>query len=267
MIEVQMRVDDDVDFVGRNSGGLEVLQQQRLVAIDGLALLAELAADPGLDQHIVPASADQQGIQAHGNVVALVGGDAFFPQNFRHHAEHGAAIQVVVAIGKYRQFEVAQRRTVHGLSPDKGMVSIILNFASAKGDRISRIREHPCTQLDFNSLEYCLWCFSAYCCWRNDSDGERGRQAWNRRRTPQSVQQPSRLRTSDDFAQMRDDLNKMESLNMNMSSEIEFLHDQNLQILLRTNSQMWTILIRDLRRQLAAGGAAPKAQRPSCMRN
>ena len=37
---------------------------------------------------------------------------------------------------------------------------------------------------------------------------------------------------------------------MNMSSEIEFLHDQNLQILLRTNSQMWTILIRDMRRQL-----------------
>ncbi len=49
---------------------------------------------------------------------------------------------------------------------------------------------------------------------------------------------------------MRDDLNRMESLNLNMSSEIEFLHDQNLQILLRTNSQMWTVLIRDMRRQL-----------------
>lgn len=49
---------------------------------------------------------------------------------------------------------------------------------------------------------------------------------------------------------MRDDLNKMESLNMNMSSEIEFLRDQNLQILLRTNSQMWTIVIHDLRRQI-----------------
>jgi hypothetical protein len=50
--------------------------------------------------------------------------------------------------------------------------------------------------------------------------------------------------------QILDDLNKMDSLNMNMSSEIEFLHDQNLQILLRTNAQMWTILIRDLRRQV-----------------
>jgi hypothetical protein len=52
---------------------------------------------------------------------------------------------------------------------------------------------------------------------------------------------------NDDLAQMRVDLDRMDSLNMNMSSEIEFLRDQNLQILLRTNSQMWTILIRDLR--------------------
>jgi hypothetical protein len=57
---------------------------------------------------------------------------------------------------------------------------------------------------------------------------------------------------NDPGAQIRDDLNRMESLNMNMSSEIEFLRDQNLQILLRTNAQMWTILIRDLRRQLEA---------------
>ena len=56
--------------------------------------------------------------------------------------------------------------------------------------------------------------------------------------------------TGDDLAQMRVDLDRMESLNSNMSSEIEFLRDQNLQILLRTNSQMWTILIRDLRRQI-----------------
>jgi hypothetical protein len=53
-----------------------------------------------------------------------------------------------------------------------------------------------------------------------------------------------------DLAQMRTDLDRMESLLGNMSSEIEFLRDQNLQILLRTNAQMWTILIRDLRRQV-----------------
>ena len=53
-----------------------------------------------------------------------------------------------------------------------------------------------------------------------------------------------------DLAQMRTDLDRMDSLLGNMSSEIEFLRDQNLQILLRTNAQMWTILIRDLRRQI-----------------
>ena len=58
---------------------------------------------------------------------------------------------------------------------------------------------------------------------------------------------PSPHPGNDDLAQMRVDLDRMDSLNMNMSSEIEFLRDQNLQILLRTNSQMWTILIRDLR--------------------
>ena len=55
---------------------------------------------------------------------------------------------------------------------------------------------------------------------------------------------------NDGVAQMRTDLDRMESLLGNMSTEIEFLHDQNLQILLRTNAQMWTLLIRDLRRQL-----------------
>ena len=49
---------------------------------------------------------------------------------------------------------------------------------------------------------------------------------------------------------MRSDLNQMESLMNNMQSEINFLRDQNLQILLNTNVQMWTILIRDLRLQL-----------------
>ena len=67
----------------------------------------------------------------------------------------------------------------------------------------------------------------------------------------QGAGQLSSPQAGDDLAQIRDDLNKMDSLNMNMSSEIEFLHDQNLQILLRTNSQMWTVLIRDLRRQVA----------------
>jgi len=49
---------------------------------------------------------------------------------------------------------------------------------------------------------------------------------------------------------MRIDLDRMEGLLGNMSTEIEFLRDQNLQILLRTNAQMWRMLISDLRRQV-----------------
>ena len=94
--------------------------------------------------------------------------------------------------------------------------------------------------------------------------------------TMQSAQSQSapQAAPNDDLAQMRTDLDRMESLLGNMSSEIEFLHDQNLQILLRTNAQIWTTLIRDLRRQVdreekqrsyygihpAGDSAAPKAK-------
>ncbi|MGA2904081.1 MAG: hypothetical protein ABSD98_09635 [Candidatus Korobacteraceae bacterium] len=99
------------------------------------------------------------------------------------------------------------------------------------------------------------------------SSGQRG--AGNQQSNPavggpaqSSIQQPT-APANDELARMRDDLNKLESLNMNMSSEIEFLRDQNLQILLRTNSQMWTILIRDMRQQIEREEqrrAAPQAQ-------
>ena len=73
---------------------------------------------------------------------------------------------------------------------------------------------------------------------------------------------------NDDLAQMRADLNHMEGLLNNMSSEITFLRDQNLQILLNSNARMWTILIRDLRLQIdreeqrRSGQRPPAAERP-----
>jgi TolA-binding protein len=66
----------------------------------------------------------------------------------------------------------------------------------------------------------------------------------------QAPPRPSPGDADDDLAQMRTDLNHMESLLNNMSSEITFLRDQNLQILLNSNARMWTILIRDLRLQI-----------------
>lgn len=66
----------------------------------------------------------------------------------------------------------------------------------------------------------------------------------------QSSARPAPGEAADDLAQMRTDLDRMESLLNNMSSEITFLRDQNLQILLNTNGRMWRILIRDLRMQI-----------------
>jgi hypothetical protein len=67
---------------------------------------------------------------------------------------------------------------------------------------------------------------------------------------PPSQTLPPTAQSSGRSEQMRADLTQMESLMNNMQSQINFLRDQNLQILLNTNVQMWTILIRDLRRQL-----------------
>lgn len=72
----------------------------------------------------------------------------------------------------------------------------------------------------------------------------------------------TRASAAGQYTQMLNDLSQMESLNLNMSSEIEFLRDQNLQILLRTNSRMWTILIRDLRQQIQLQQRSSTVERP-----
>jgi len=84
--------------------------------------------------------------------------------------------------------------------------------------------------------------------WQNASPSNPN--ATSAQAAPEARAQQPPSQPGDPLAQMRDDLNKLESLNLNMSSEIEFLRDQNLQILLRTNSQMWTVLIHDLRREV-----------------
>jgi TolA-binding protein len=78
----------------------------------------------------------------------------------------------------------------------------------------------------------------------------------------QAAVRPSPAEAGDDLAQMRTDLNHMESLLNNMSSEITFLRDQNLQILLNSNARMWTILIRDLRLQIDREEQRCAGQRP-----
>jgi hypothetical protein len=86
--------------------------------------------------------------------------------------------------------------------------------------------------------------------WAQSVGGQVSRSTQNQPEAGQSDARPSAGEAGDDLAQMRTDLNNMESLLNNMSSEITFLRDQNLQILLNSNARMWTILIRDLRLQI-----------------
>jgi len=108
--------------------------------------------------------------------------------------------------------------------------------------------------------------------WAQNTGAQPGSSTQNRQSQSQTegqaATQPPPGETGDDLAQMRTDLNHMESLLNNMSSEITFLRDQNLQILLNSNARMWTILIRDLRLQIdreeqRRGKKTPTTERPA----
>ncbi len=108
--------------------------------------------------------------------------------------------------------------------------------------------------------------------WAQSGDSQAKPPAQNRQNqaeaAEQSTMQPSPGEAGDDLAQMRLDLDHMESLLNNMSGEITFLRDQNLQILLNSNARMWRILIRDLRLQInreeqRRGGKTTVPERPA----
>ena len=117
VIEVQVGVNHDVDFVWRDAGFCEALHQPRLILVDGLSLFVELRTYAGFDQHGPLAVAYQERVRAHGQHVARIRLDAFLPQYLRHHAEECAAIELVGPIGKNRQFIVANRQPVQSHSP------------------------------------------------------------------------------------------------------------------------------------------------------
>ncbi len=50
--------------------------------------------------------------------------------------------------------------------------------------------------------------------------------------------------------QMQLDLDQMDSLVNNMATQVSFIRDTNMSILLNTNVRLWTVLIRDLRMQV-----------------
>ena len=63
-------------------------------------------------------------------------------------------------------------------------------------------------------------------------------------------QAPTATPPADPARQMELDLNQMESLLNNMAAQVSFVRDTNMSILLNTNVQLWSVLIRDLRLQM-----------------
>ena len=109
MIEVQVRVDDNVDLVRGNAGGGEVVEQLGRLAIKLDHAVGELVAHTGLDQHGLLAGANHERVKTGSDVVAAVGFDPARPHHFRDNAEECSAVERVSSIRKDTEFEVAER--------------------------------------------------------------------------------------------------------------------------------------------------------------
>ncbi len=107
VVEVEMGVDDDVDFFRTNLGGFERVRELLLGAINLVEFGRELVADAGFDGDGVLTGAHDDGIEAEKDAVLRVGGSAFFPERFGDDAEHGSAVEEIVAVGEDGELEVA----------------------------------------------------------------------------------------------------------------------------------------------------------------
>ena len=102
MVEVQVRVNDDVDVLGFQLQFLEFRGQNARVLnpINFGVFCVELVPDAGFHQNVVAAGSDQQASQAQRDAIALVGGDSFSPERLGNNREHLAAIKVESSVGK-----------------------------------------------------------------------------------------------------------------------------------------------------------------------
>jgi hypothetical protein len=78
---------------------------------------------------------------------------------------------------------------------------------------------------------------------------------------PQKQEAPATERP-DATQQMQLDLDQMDSLVNNMATQVSFIQNTNMSILLNSNVRLWTILLRDLRLQLEQQKRAAGRQSP-----
>ena len=110
MIEVQMRVDHDVNFFRRYAVRHKLFRQPRrpFKRINVRALRVPLVSRSGFHQNPLSRRANQQRIHGHQDAVARIGGRSFLPHRLGDHAEHRAAIQPERAVRQQPKFQVAK---------------------------------------------------------------------------------------------------------------------------------------------------------------
>jgi hypothetical protein len=77
----------------------------------------ELVTDPGLDQHVMAAGANQVAVEGNLDPVERIRLSPAAPHGFGNHTEEDPAIPTVQAGGDVMDFEIAQDNTRQAVSP------------------------------------------------------------------------------------------------------------------------------------------------------
>ncbi len=140
MIEMQVRVDDDIDFLGPDATGGELIRQARRAfeGVDVAALGVPFIACAGFDQDPLPCRANQQRIHRAGECDCDRRRATALPHGFRNDAEHRAAIEAERAVGENVKFEVAEFhecgiRTFHFGAACKQFVDCAVGIGFSRG--------------------------------------------------------------------------------------------------------------------------------------
>src|SRR5271170_486866 len=101
VVEVQMRVDDDIDFFERNPSRSERSRQLLLRIKDFPYFGWKLVTDAGLDHHRMLPGPNHNGIQPKQYPVEFIGRRAPLPKGLGYDAKHRAAIQKIRSVAEH----------------------------------------------------------------------------------------------------------------------------------------------------------------------
>jgi hypothetical protein len=107
VIEVQVRVDNDIDLFGSYSCRGERGGKKLLILVNLAHLFVLFVADSSFDDGGMLSSPDNDSIETQENAVQFIGWGALPPERLGNDSEHGSTIEPVSPIGADRQLEVA----------------------------------------------------------------------------------------------------------------------------------------------------------------